>query len=111
MKRLWKALFYSKDGLQAAWADAGAFRLEVILAIILIPTAFALAQDGMSLALMVASVLLVLVVELLNTAIEAAIDRHGGEIHPMSKKAKDCGSAAVLVTLLLAAFVWAACLG
>ena len=110
MNRILKAFFYSLAGLRAAWKDETAFRQEVLLALLLIPAAFFLAPDKISLVLMVASVLLVLLVELLNTAIEAAIDRLGTEIHPLAKKAKDTASAAVLIALLLVAFVWIACL-
>lgn len=106
MNRILKAFFYSLAGLRAAWKDETAFRQEVLLALLLIPTAFFLAPDKISLVLMVASVLLVLLVELLNTAIEAALDRTGTEIHPLAKKAKDTASAAVLIALLIVAVVW-----
>jgi diacylglycerol kinase (ATP) len=106
MRRLWKALFYSLDGLKAAWRDEAAFRQDVALVLVSVPFALWLAPDRISLALMLASGVLVLVVELLNTGIEAAIDRHGEERHPQSKKAKDCGSAAVLVALTLMVVVW-----
>ena len=107
MKRIWQAFLYSLHGLRAAWHDEAAFREEIILAAILIPAAFYLAPDRISLAVMLATVLLVLVVELLNTAIEAAIDRHGPERHPLAKKAKDAASAAVLIALLVMSVVWA----
>jgi diacylglycerol kinase (ATP) len=110
MKRLWFAFCYSLAGLRAAWRDEEAFRQEAIAAAILIPAAFYFAPDKLSLAMMVASVLLVLLIELINSAIEAAIDRHGTEIHPLAKKAKDTASAAVLITLVLCAFVWGVCL-
>lgn len=110
MKRLWYALGYSLAGLKAAWCDEEAFRQEVLLAVLFIPLAFMLAADRITLILMVASIMLVLVVELINTAVEAAIDRHGTEIHPLAKKAKDAASASVFITLLLAAFVWGVCL-
>ena len=110
MKRLWHAFFHSLEGFKAAWRDEAAFRQEIMLAILAIPAAFWLAPDKLWCALMVVSIINVLVVELLNTAIEAAIDRHGGEIHPLSKKAKDCGSAAVLMALILTAILWIAAL-
>ena len=90
MIRIWKAWLYSLAGLRAAWRDEAAFRQEIMLAAVLVPLAFFLASDRISLVLMVGCVLLVLVVELLNTAIEAAINRISTEIHPLAKKAKDC---------------------
>jgi diacylglycerol kinase (ATP) len=110
MSRIIKAFFYSLAGIKAAWQDEAAFRQEALLAAILIPLAFVLAPDKISLILMAGSVLLVLIVELLNTGIEAAINRIGSEVHPLSKKAKDSASAAVLLSLLLAGFVWLVCL-
>lgn len=110
MQRIIKAFFYSFAGLHSAWQSEAAFRLEVMGACVLIPAAFFLAPDKISLILMVASLLLVMIVELLNTGIEAAINRIGSEIHPLSKKAKDTASAAVLLSLLLAGFVWVVCL-
>lgn len=107
MKRIWKAFLYSLSGFALAWRDEAAFRQEVLLALVLCPLAFGLAPDNISLALMLASVLLVLGVELLNTGIEAAIDRMGEERHPQSKKAKDVASAAVLLSLVNVAVVWA----
>lgn len=110
MKRIWNAFFYSLAGLCAAWKDEAAFRQEIVLAALLIPAAFFLAPDKISLILMIASVLFVLIVELLNTAIEAAINRISSEIHPLSKKAKDTASAAVFLSLLMTGFIWATCL-
>ncbi len=110
MNRIIKAFFYSLAGLKAAWKDEEAFRQEVLLSALLIPLAFFLAPDKISLILMVGSVVLVLVVELLNTAVEAAINRISSEIHPLSKKAKDTASAAVLLSLLMVGFVWVVCL-
>lgn len=110
MRRIIKAFFYSLDGIKAAWRDEAAFRQEALFAAVFIPLAFFLASNRISLILMVGSVLLVLVVELLNTAIESTINRIGMEIHPLSRKAKDCGSAAVFLSLLLVGFVWIACL-
>lgn len=106
MKRIWLAFLYSIYGLTAAWRDEAAFRQEVVLAAIMLPAAFFLAPDKIALLLMVGSVLLVLALELLNTAVEASINRIGLEIHPLAKKAKDTASAAVLVALINAGFVW-----
>lgn len=106
MKRIWRAFFYSIDGMVAAWRDERAFREEMVLAGVMIPIAFFLTSDRISLILMIGSLFLVLALELLNTAIEAAIDRTGPEIHPLSKKAKDAASAAVLVALINVLCVW-----
>ncbi|MBY0407448.1 MAG: diacylglycerol kinase [Rickettsiales bacterium] len=105
LRRIVAALGYSLDGLK--WARAQpAFRTEVLLACILIPLALLFAHTGVERALLVGSVLLVLVVEVLNCGIEAAIDRVGPEIHPLSKAAKDAGSAAVFLSLLHTVLVW-----
>lgn len=106
LTRVRNAFFYSLDGIRAAYAHEDAFRQEAWLALLLIPLACWLPVGGVARALMVASVLLVLIVELLNSAVEAAIDRIGLESHNLSKRAKDIGSAAVLVALLNVAFVW-----
>ena len=105
--RVWHATGYSLAGLRAGW-DEAAFRLEACLAFVLVPLAFFVGGGWVEVALLAGSVLLVLIVELLNTGIEAAIDRIGLERHPLAKKAKDMGSAAVFISLLLAAGVWAA---
>jgi len=104
--RIVRAFFYSRDGLKSTFIREAAFRQECIAAAVLIPLAFFIAPDRVMLALMVASVLLVLITELLNSAVEAAIDRFGPERHPLAKQAKDAGSAAVLVALILAGLVW-----
>ena len=103
--RLWHATGYSLQGLQAGWQEK-AFRLEAQLAIVLLPAAFFLGQTWVERILLAGRVLLVLIVELLNSGIEAAIDRIGPELHPLSKKAKDLGSAAVLLSLLLVGLTW-----
>lgn len=108
--RIIKAFGYSMEGLTAAFKDEAAFRQECLLAVILLPAAVVFAGDRISMALMIGSVLLVLLVELLNSAVEAAVDRHGSEIHPLAKKAKDVGSAAVFVALANAVITWALCL-
>lgn len=99
LQRVWNALFYSFAGLKAAYRHEDAFRQEAWLAVVLIPLALFLPASGIGHALMVGSVLLVLVVELVNSAIEAAIDRISLEHHRLSKRAKDIGSAAVLLAL------------
>lgn len=100
------ALRYSSDGFRAAWAQEDAFRQEALLAMILLPVALLLPVTTIERLLLVGSVCLVMIVELLNTAIEAAIDRHSYEINPLAKTAKDVGSAAVLLALGLAALTW-----
>ncbi|HZP92389.1 MAG TPA: diacylglycerol kinase [Burkholderiales bacterium] len=107
LRRVWNALFYSIDGLKAAFRHEDAFRQEVLGAAVLIPAAFFMPASGPGKALMVASVLLVLVVELLNSAVEAAVDRVSFDHHRLAKRAKDIGSAAVLVSLINVAAVWA----
>ncbi len=106
LTRLINAFGYSRDGFAAAWRHEAAFREEVMLAIVTIPLGLWLGQGGVEKALLVGSILLVLVVELLNSAVEAVVDRVSDEHHDLSKRAKDIGSAAVLATLILAAAVW-----
>ncbi len=108
--RLKNALLYSFDGLRAAYACEDAFRQEVWLAIVLIPSAILWPVSGIGRALMIGSVLLVLIVELLNSAVEAAIDRIGLENHRLSKRAKDIGSAGVLIALINVAIIWSSVL-
>ena len=107
LRRVWNALSYSLAGLRAAYLCEDAFRQEVILAALLIPLTFLLPVPWIGRGLMIASVLLVLVVELINSAIEAVVDRVSLENHRLAKRAKDIGSAAVLVTLILVLVVWA----
>ena len=83
-----------------------AFRQEVLIAIVLLPLAFWLGQGWLETVVLLSVTVLVLITELLNSAVEAAIDRFGGELHPLSKRAKDLGSAAVLLSLLIAAGAW-----
>ncbi len=106
INRVWHAAGYSLAGLRAGWHEA-AFRQEAIAAIFLLPAAFWLGRNWVEAALLAGSVLLVMIVELLNTGIETAIDRIGPEWHDLSKRAKDMGSAAVLLSLLLCALTWA----
>jgi len=109
LHRLWYAAGYSLQGLRAGWQEK-AFRLEACLALVLLPLAFWLGHNWVETALLAAAVVLVLVVELLNSSIEAAIDRVGLQWHALSKRAKDMGSAAVLLSLLLCAGIWMAAL-
>ena len=109
LSRLWHATGYSIAGLRAAWSEK-AFRQEVLIAIVLLPLAFWLGQGWLETVVLLSVTVLVLITELLNSAVEAAIDRFGGELHPLSKRAKDLGSAAVLLTLLLCVLIWAAVL-
>jgi diacylglycerol kinase (ATP) len=105
--RMWHATGYSLQGLRAGW-DEAAFRLEACLAFVLVPLAFFVGRNWVEVALLAGSVLVVMMVELLNTGIEAAIDRIGPERHALSKRAKDMGSAAVFLALLLAGGTWLA---
>lgn len=107
LSRVLHAGGYSIQGLKAGWHET-AFRQEAVAAMALIPMAFWLGQSWPETALLVGSVLLVMIVELLNTGIESAIDRIGPEWHDLSKRAKDMGSAAVLLSLLLCVGIWTA---
>jgi len=106
---MWHAGGYSLAGLRAGWGET-AFRQEALAAIGMLPLAFWLGRSWVETALLCASVIAVMVVELLNTAVETAIDRIGPEWHDLSKRAKDMGSAAVLLSLLLCIGIWAAAL-
>jgi diacylglycerol kinase (ATP) len=110
MERIWRAFWYSMSGLKLAWREEAAFRQEALLALVLMPLAWYLAHTGEQLALLWLSVGVVVITELLNSAIEAAIDRIGEEIHPLSKQAKDIGSAAVFIALVQLVAVWGAVL-
>ena len=107
--RMWHATGYSLAGLKAGWFET-AFRQEALAAMVMVPASFWLGSTWIETAVLCTSVVIVLIVELLNTAIEAAIDRIGPEWHDLSKRAKDMGSAAVLLSLLLCAGIWAAAL-
>ena len=107
LNRIWHAFGYSLSGLKAAWHEK-AFRQEAIASFVLIPLAFYVGQTWQETALLAGTAVLVMVVELLNTGIESAIDRIGPEWHELAKRAKDTGSAAVLLSLLLCIAVWAA---
>lgn len=106
IRRLINAFGYSMDGFKAAYQHEDAFRQEVWLALVLIPLAFYLEADALHRILMVGSVLLVMMVELLNSAVEAVVDRVSIERHALAKRAKDIGSAAVLLALVNLAVVW-----
>jgi len=107
LSRIWHATGYSLQGLRAGWGET-AFRQEAVASLILLPLAFWLGQGWVQVALLAGTVVLVLIVELLNTGIEAVVDRIGPEWHDLSKRAKDMGSAAVLLALLLATGTWIA---
>jgi len=107
LSRMWHAAIFSLAGLRAGWGEI-AFRQEAMAAIILVPAAFWLGQGWVEIAILIASVVAVMGVELLNTAVESAIDRIGPEWHDLSKRAKDIGSAAVLLSLTLSIGIWSA---
>ena len=109
LHRLWHATGYSLQGLRTAWGET-AFRQEAIAAMVLLPASAWLGRTWVETALLAGTVVLLMVVELLNTGIEAAIDRIGPEWHDLSKRAKDMGSAAVLLSLVLCAGIWTAAL-
>lgn len=108
LDRILHAAGYSWAGLRAAYRGESAFRQETWLTLIATPLAFCLGRDWVQVALLLGSLLLVLIVELLNSAIEAAIDRVSFELHELSKRAKDIASAAVLLALLLCGGIWIA---
>jgi diacylglycerol kinase (ATP) len=108
--RIIRAAAHSASGLHMAYAGESAFRQEVWLSAVLLPTAFWLGQSWSEVALLAGSVLLVMIVELLNSGIEAVVDRVSFDWHELSKRAKDLGSAAVMLSLLLCAGVWIAAL-
>ena len=110
IQRIVNAAGYSWQGLRAAWQHEAAFRQEAIAALVAIVVACWLDVDVISRVLMIGSVVLVIIVEILNSAIEAVVDRIGQERHPLAGRAKDMGSAAVLLAILLAMFVWIALL-
>lgn len=106
IKRIYNAFFYSAAGFRAAIKNEDAFRTELILAVILIPLALYTHTTGVGKAMLIGSILLVLIVELLNSAIEAAVDHTSLESNELAKRSKDIASAAVFMTLALAATVW-----
>lgn len=106
LRRIVLATRYSLEGLIAAARSEAAFQQELALAVVLVPLGIWLGEDGVQRALLAGSVLLVLIVELLNSAVEAAVDRISEDRHPLAKLAKDLGSAAVMLSLATAALVW-----
>ncbi|MCW8853631.1 MAG: diacylglycerol kinase [Gammaproteobacteria bacterium] len=106
LSRIIKATGYSWQGIKACFIHEAAFRQELLLAIILTPLAFWLANTTTELVLLIASVMLVLIVEILNSAIEAVVDRFGDQLHELSGRAKDLGSAAVAFSLINMLIVW-----
>lgn len=106
LKRILNAFRYSCSGLKEAYRNEDAFRQEVLLAAILLPLAFWVSPEVIERALMIGSVLLLLIIELLNSAIEAAVDRVSLDDHPLSKRAKDIGSAAVFISIINLTVVW-----
>ncbi len=107
LTRIVKAAGYSWKGIRAAWQNEAAFRQEAVAAVVAVIVACWLDVDAVTRVLLIGSVVLVIIVEILNSALEAVVDRIGSELHPLSGRAKDMGSAAVLLTILLAVLVWA----
>ena len=108
IRRIFRAFGFTLQGFGHAWKHEAAFRQEVVLTVILIPAAIWLGQTILERALLIGVCFIVLIVEFLNSAIEATVDRFGSEHHELAGRAKDMGSAAVFVSLALVAFVWAA---
>lgn len=106
IRRLINATGYSLSGLKHAAINEAAFRQELALALVLIPLAFWIGSTALEVMILVIAVLQILIIELVNSAIEAAIDRISEETHPLSGQAKDLGSAAVMISLLIAGIVW-----
>lgn len=106
LDRLFKAFGYSMQGLSAAFRNEAAFRQEIYLAIVLIPLGTYLGETGAERALLVSVIFLVLITELINSGVEAVVDRFGGEHHELSGRAKDIASAAVLISLINVLIVW-----
>lgn len=104
--RIVDATFFSFAGLRTAWRDEAAFRQELLLAVVLLPAGLWLGRTAVERALLLGSCLIVLIVELLNTGIENVVDRVGREPHPLSGRAKDLGSAAVFMSLVLVLVTW-----
>lgn len=108
MRRIVLAAKFSAQGFRSAWQHEAAFRQELVLVVVLIPVAIWLGRSIVEVAMLIATCLLVLIVELLNSAIETTVDRIGFEHHELSGRAKDMGSAAVLISLAIVVVVWAA---
>jgi diacylglycerol kinase (ATP) len=107
LARIWAATIYSIDGLRACFRSEEAFRLELILSLIFGPLAFILGETAIEIAMLLLAIALVLLVELLNSAIEAVVDRVGMDYHELSKKAKDIASGAVFISLMTFLLIWA----
>lgn len=107
LARIIDAFKYSLQGLKATWKHEAAFRQEVVMVVLLLPAAFFIGTNVPEIILLVLTLGLVLICELANSALEAVVDRFGGEQHELSGRAKDIGSAIVLVSLVLAVFTWA----
>lgn len=110
LQRIVHATGYSIAGLSAAWRHESAFRQECVLAVLMLPAAWWLGHSWVETALLAGSVMAVLIVELLNSAVESAVDRVSADLHPLSKRAKDLGSAAVMLSLVTCGAVWCAAL-
>ena len=106
LSRIWYALGYSMKGFKASWLHEAAFRQELILCLILAPVAFWLGEAVLEVVALISVLLLVLIVEILNSAVESVVDRIGEEYHELSGRAKDQASAAVLLALIVATLVW-----
>lgn len=106
LKRLFQAFGWSMAGLKASFVNEAAFRQELLLCVVLTPLAFFLGENGVEKSLLLGSLLLILIVELLNSAVEAAVDRIGLDDHELSGRAKDMGSAAVFLALVNAGVIW-----
>lgn len=106
LRRLFNATVYSWTGLKVAWRNEEAFRQETLLCLTLAPAALWLGESGVERALMIGSLVLIIIVELFNSSIEAVVDRIGPERHELSGRAKDFGSAAVFLSLLNATLIW-----
>ncbi len=109
--RVWQAFLWSMQGLRATWQVESAFRLEVYLFVVLAPVALWFGQDGIERAILVGSMLVVLIVEVLNSAVEAVVDRWGPEHHELAGRAKDMGSAAVFLSDMNVLLCWGLILG
>ena len=106
LTRVWKASIYSMQGLRAAWTHESAFRQELVFSLILLPISFWIANSWVEVAVLMGVCFLVLIVELLNSAVEAVVDRVGHEHHDLAGQAKDMGSAAVMLSLIMAFGTW-----
>jgi diacylglycerol kinase (ATP) len=106
MTRLLRAFGYSFQGFRHAWREEAAFRQELVLSLMVIPAGLYLGRSGVERAMLVSPMMLILVVEILNSAVEAVVDRSGTERHPLAGMAKDMGSAAVMLSFAMLGTVW-----